>query len=352
MKKSRKTIIWILIFTFIVLLILIFLRIRRNRQAENLIALPDINMEYQVRRTDIGDYLEVMGTVNAPERIVYGRINGEVEHLFIEKNENIEKDATISIIESTQYRLNYLQAKTAYENSLGGAPKIVEERLLSLQIAERNLANTLIRSPVSGFIKSVAVHEGDQISSNSIICRIVEDQQMYAESFIDEVDLKKVQVGQKVQFVFEPLDSFKTTGYVKEISPIAETSSGIVVIPIKFSFDELPKDKGVIPGLTCSVNILLMENSDVIIVPLLSVKEDENGSYVLVKRESSGNQPSRKADDSWDRRYIETGQVTENYVEVTDGLVEGEVIIIKADEERLREAMKQLTPSFPGMGGN
>ena len=352
MKKNSKRIIWILMITFIVLLVLIIMRSRMDRHAENQMALPDINMAFEVRKTDIGDYLEVMGTINAPERIVYGRINGEIESLFIEENQTIEKDATIAIIENTQYRLNYLQAKTAYENSLGGAPKTVEERQLSLQIARQNLANTLINSPVSGFIKTVTVHEGDQINSNSIVCRIVEDQQMYAESFIDEVDLKKVQVGQRVQFVFEPLDSFKTSGYVKEISPIAETSSGIVVIPIEFSFDTLPKGKGVIPGLTCSVNILLMENSNVIIVPLLAVKEDETGSYVYVKNDSEGIQPSRKAEDSWDIRYIETGQVTEHYVEVTDGLIEGEIIIIQADEERLREAMKQLTPSFTGMGGN
>ncbi|MFP4462015.1 MAG: hypothetical protein ACLFQE_07445, partial [Thermotogota bacterium] len=137
---------------------------------------------------------------------------------------------------------------------------------------------------------------------------------------------------------------------VNEISRIAETSSGIVVIPIKFSFNNLPLDKGVIPGLTCSVNILLMENTDVIVVPALAVKDDENGSYVFVKRQTSENQSAKRNDEPGEKRYIEIGQMTKNYLEVINGLVEGEIVIIEANKDRLREAMKQLNPSFTGMG--
>ena len=351
MKKRIKSFIWLFIIIIIIILVVIFLRIRANRKAAQEQALPNINMEYTVKRTDIGDSLEVMGTVNAPERTVYGKISGEIESLFIEENQTIEKDATMAVIDSTQYKLNYLQAKTAYENSLGGAPKTVEERQLSLKIAEENLKNTVIKSPVSGFIKAVPVHEGDQISPNSVMCTIVEDQNMFVESSIDEVDLKKVKVGQKVQFVFEPLDALKVNGQVREISPIAQSSSGIVVIPIEFSFDELPKGMGVIPGLTCSVNILLMERTNIIVVPVLAVKEDENGSYCFVKEDNASNDNNRKVQSPGEKRYIQTGQITENYVEVLDGLVEGEIVIIQPDEGRLREAMKNLNPSFPGMGG-
>ncbi len=351
MKKRIKGFIWLFIIIVLITLVFTFLRIRADRKAAQEKALPNINMEYTVTRTDIGDSLEVMGTVNAPERSVYGKISGEIEELFVEENQTIEKDATIAVIDSTQYKLNYLQAKTAYENSLGGAPKTVEERQLSLQIAEENLKNTVIKSPVSGFIKAVPIHEGDQISPNSVMCAIVEDQNMYVESSIDEVDLKKVKVGQKVQFVFEPLDALKVKGQVREISPIAQSSSGIVVIPIEFSFNELPKDKGVIPGLTCSVNILLMERTNIIVVPVLAVKEDENGSYCFVKPENVGNENNRKDQAPGEKRYIQIGEITENYVEIVDGLEEGEVVIIQSDEDRLREAMKDLNPSFPGMGG-
>ncbi|MEA1885275.1 MAG: efflux RND transporter periplasmic adaptor subunit [Thermotogota bacterium] len=351
MKKRTKGFVWLIIIIAIIVFIFLAWRIRVNRANTQQEILPNINMEYTVSRKDIGDSLEVMGTVNAPERTVYGKISGEIKYLFVEENQTIEKDATIAVIDSTQYTLNYLQAKTAYENSLGGAPKTVEERQLSLQIAEENLQHTVIKSPVNGFIKAAPVHEGDQISPNSVICTIVEDHNMYVESSIDEVDLKKVKVGQRVQFVFEPLDLLKVNGQVREISPIAQTSSGIVVIPIEFSFNELPKNKGVIPGLTCSVNILLMERMNIIVVPVLAVKEDEKGSYCFVKQENTSNETNKKNQSPGEKRYIQIGQITENYVEVVDGLKEGEIVIIQPNEERLREAMKGLNPTFPGMGG-
>ncbi len=351
MKKRNKGFIWLVIIIVLIIFAILVMRIRAFRRASQEEALPDINMEYIVKRTDIGDALVVMGTVNAPQRSVYGKISGEIERLFVEENQRIEKDATIAVIESTQYRLNYLQAKTAYENSLGGAPKTVEERLLSLQIAEENLNSTLIKSPASGFIKNVPVHEGDQISPNSVLCTIVEDHNMFVESSIDEVDLKKVKVGQRVQFLFEPLDALKANGLVRELSPIAQSSSGIVVIPIEFSFDELPKEKGVIPGLTCSVNILLMERTNVIVVPVLAVLEDERGSYCYVKTENSENKVSTINQTPGEKRYMQIGQITENYVEIIEGLQEGEIVIIQPDEDRLREAMKGLNPSLSEIGG-
>lgn len=345
MKKHIKVIIWIVSILVLILIAFTLLKIRRDKQIEASLALPDIAMEYVVKKTDIGDYLEVMGTVFAPSRTVYGRISGEIVQMEVEDNQRIEKDATVAVIDDTEYELKYLQAKTAYENSLGQAPKTIEERQLSLQIAEDNLKNTVIKAPSRGFIKDASYNEGDLISANSIICAIVEDDEMYVESSIDEVDLKKVKAGQRVQFVFEPLDNLKLDGKIDEISPIAKSSGGIVVIPVKFSFDKVPNDRGVITGLTCSVNIILMENTDIIIVPKLAVEEDETGSFVLVKKQTDTQTDAQK-------RYVKIGEITDSYIEITQGLQEGEIVVIQPDEKRAREVMNQLNPSFTGGGAS
>lgn len=352
MKKRTKITIWVLSIPVIVLIVFTLLKIRQNEQTAAGSTLPDIAMEYVVKRTDIGDYLEVMGTVFAPSRTVYGRVSGEIVQMEVEDNQRIEKDATVAVVDDTEYELKYLQAKTAYENSIGQAPKTIEERQLSLQIAKDNLKNTLIRAPSRGFIKDVSYNEGDLISPNSIICNIVKDDEMYVESSIDEVDLKKVKTGQSVRFVFEPLDNLQLDGKIDEISPIAKSSGGIVVIPIKFSFDETPTDKGVIAGLTCSVNIILMENRNIIIVPKLAVEEDENGSFVLVKKQPDKDTTSQKSDNPPEKRYVKIGEITESHIEITQGLEESEIIVIKPDEDRAREVMKQLNPGFPGGSGS
>jgi HlyD family secretion protein len=248
--------------------------------------------------------------------------------------------------------LKYLQAQSAYDNALGQAPKTVEEKKLSLDIAEQELENTVMKSPVSGFVKEVSYKDNDLISTNSIICTIVEDNEMYVEASVDEVDLRKIKVGQKVQFVFEPLGNLRLNGVISEVSPIANASGGIVVIPVEFSFNKSPKGTGVIPGLTCSANIMLMENTDVIVIPILAIKKDKNGSYVYVdngeKTPKTGTTDAENAPG--EKRTITIGQITEQYAEIVEGLEEGEIIIIQPDVARATEVMKQLNPSFTGGG--
>jgi|GEM_PF-363407 len=327
-----------------------FLRIRNQQQSETTSQLPNISMKYTVTRTDIGDSLEVTGSVTASERKVYGRVSGEIKQLFVEENQSITKGATIAIIDSKQYELNYLQAQSAYDNSLGEAPKTVEEKKLSLDLAREDLEHTVITSPVSGFIGSVSYMENDVISSNSVVCTVVEDNEMYVEASVDEVDLTKIKVGQKVQFLFEPLDNMILHGEISEISPIANSSGGIVVIPIEFKFDESPKGTGVIPGLTCTVDIYLMENTDIIAVPILAVQEDEKGSYVMVDNQSNtrGGTDGSAASTQGEKRYVTVGQSTEQYVEIVEGLDEGEIIIIQPDVTRAVTVMQELDPNFNG----
>ncbi|HOO34343.1 MAG TPA: efflux RND transporter periplasmic adaptor subunit [Thermotogota bacterium] len=327
-----------------------FLRIRNQQQSETTSQLPNISMKYTVTRTDIGDSLEVTGSVTASERKVYGRVSGEIKQLFVEENQSITKGATIAIIDSKQYELNYLQAQSAYDNSLGEAPKTVEEKKLSLDLAREDLEHTVITSPVSGFIGSVSYMENDVISSNSVVCTVVEDNEMYVEASVDEVDLTKIKVGQKVQFLFEPLDNLILHGEISEISPIANSSGGIVVIPIEFKFDESPKGTGVIPGLTCTVDIYLMENTDIIAVPILAVQEDEKGSYVMVDNQSNtrGGTDGSAASTQGEKRYVTVGQSTEQYVEIVEGLDEGEIIIIQPDVTRAVTVMQELDPNFNG----
>ncbi|MFP4461326.1 MAG: hypothetical protein ACLFQE_03945, partial [Thermotogota bacterium] len=101
MKKKMKGFTWLIVIIVIIILLFLLMRIRANRANAQQEALPNISMEYTVKRTDIGDFLEVMGTVNAPERKIYGKINGEIEHLMIEENQTIEKEATLAVIDST-----------------------------------------------------------------------------------------------------------------------------------------------------------------------------------------------------------------------------------------------------------
>jgi len=349
MKKRTKILIWLVLIAVVVIGGLLIWNSLRSGASEKGANMPDINLRYTVERKTIGDSLEVIGNVTAPERNIYGRVSGELEKLLVEENGRVEKGATVARISDNEYQLQYLQAKTAYENSIGTAPKIVEEKQKALEIAGENLENTVLRAPVSGFVKAVNYKVGDLITANAVICTLVEDGEMKVEASVDEVDLKKVEEGQRVQFTFEPLDNLRLNGKIRDISLHANSSGGIVVIPIEFSFNKDPREYGVIPGLSCNVKIVLMERADVISIPLLALKEDEGGTFVYILPPSAeSNKNESKSGDDREKRYIKTGQKTEKYVEVTEGLEAGETVIIPPDQARAIQAMEDLNLSFTG----
>jgi multidrug efflux pump subunit AcrA (membrane-fusion protein) len=135
---------------------------------------------------------------------------------------------------------------------------------------------------------------------------------------LDEVDLQKVRVGQKVLFEFSSF-GLEFEGKVEKISKVANSESGIVVIPTEFSFIVDPRSKGIITGLTCDVKIVLMEKADALFIPINAVKRDQKGTYVLVKGEKEGETVPV---------YIKTGASSSNTIEVTEGLQEGQKIVI------------------------
>jgi len=275
-------------------------------------------LEYTVRRSSVADYLEIVGTVDAPVYQVVSSVSGALKILDIQEGDRVSKDATVAVLDDIQYRLNYLEARVDYENALYDSPLSLEQKQLQFIIAERNLKNTTVRSPVAGIVTEVSAREGANVSQNGAICTIVEDDALFVQGFLDEVDIQKVRAGQKVLFEFK---SFGLTyeGKIARISKIANSESGIVVIPAVFSFNDDPRKKGIIPGLTCTVKIVLLEKSDALFIPTNALKRDQKGTYVLVKGEKEGETLPT---------YIKTGVSTTNSVEVLEGLQEGQKVII------------------------
>lgn len=330
-KKSKRKRIIIIIIVAVLIALGIFVTNRITTRmrivddsAQN--AASSFELEYTVRKMDIGDYFEIVGNVQAPVTEVKSFVSGRVTQLYCEEGDSISKGATIASVDDLEYRLNYLKAKSDYENALYDASKMIEQKEIQLEIAKRNLEYTVITSPVSGLIETISVAEMANVNSNGAVCSIVEDASMNVTGYIDEVDLKKIKEGQKVVFNFIPL-GITAVGKVDKIGKVANSTGGLVVIPVEFSFNEDPREKGIIPGLSCNVQIVLMEKPGAVVIPINALRRDEEGAFVYVR--------SEKNDGGNEKLRVETGSMTDNMVEITDGLTEGQKIVITPSNDVL-----------------
>ncbi|PLV57382.1 efflux RND transporter periplasmic adaptor subunit [Thermotoga sp. SG1] len=330
----KKWITLLIIAILVVLLIVVIFLNKASAQSisENTATSTQLPVFLTYTVTKENETVEIVGQVTADTRSVSSKVSGDVLKLYVQEGERVQEGQKIAKIDDTDYQIEYLSALNSYKTSP------TEINRLNLEKAKKDLENTIVTSPVSGVVRSVNVEEGDRVSVGTAIVEVVETDTLRVEGSIDEYDLKNVKEGMKVIFTFEQL-GLTLTGKVKRISPVAETSGGVTVIPVEFSFDQTPPEI-VIPGLTCDVEIIVREATDSFFVPKEAIRQDQGGYYVM-KQTPEGPQ----------KAYVEIGEEVNEKIEIKEGVSEGDVLLLVPSQEEIqRLKTRQGLPIF-GPGG-
>ena len=144
---------------------------------------------------------------------------------------------------------------------------------------------------------------------------------------VDELDIKKVEVGQTVRITADSLEGKLFTGHVSKVSINGTTQSGATAYPVTIIVDDAEE---LLPGMNVSADILITERTDVLVVPSEAVSR---GNTVLV---STSCTTGRKAlNDGAEEEPTAPGYVRvpvsigvndDSFVEITEGLEEGDAI--------------------------
>src|SRR5690606_30148833 len=101
-------------------------------------------------------------------------VSGWVKELLVSKGDLVRAGDVIARLDDTDARLDLLRAQREYEQArLESPPGVIEERRLALISAERRLAGTTIAAPFDGIVADVMVREGDNVSAQGAIARLV-----------------------------------------------------------------------------------------------------------------------------------------------------------------------------------
>ena len=199
----------------------------------------------------------------------------------------------------------------------------------SLQDAKDALANYYIYAPFNGVIASVVAKVGDSVSGTALGSIITN--QKIATISLNEVDIAKIKLGQKVTLTFDAIPELTITGEVAEIDSIGTVTQGVVNYNVKINFDV--NDDRVKPGMSVSANIITDTAQDVLVVPNSAVKTQNGTSYVEtfsapLTGTATGTQglPSATLPN---QVGVEIGLVDDTNTEITSGLKEGDIVVTK-----------------------
>ncbi|MFP4484092.1 MAG: efflux RND transporter periplasmic adaptor subunit [Spirochaetota bacterium] len=263
-------------------------------------------------------------------------------------------------LESARERLNlYMGRPISAEPILSseGAEEAVDEvpdvrqAALNLEDAREAVENTRRRAPAAGTVAVISVDEGDMVSPNERAARIERLDDMTAQIQIDEVDIGKISLGNDAEVSSDSLLGDTITGTVTSISPVIERVGNTRVSDVEIALDV--GDRILKSGASCTARITTTTKERALVIPITAYETagEENYVYVMEPVDATDRAGAAVTGDSpaagngtaveryrLRRRRITLGIVTVNQVEVTEGLSEGDLIVV-GNFARLRDDM-------------
>lgn len=196
----------------------------------------------------------------------------------------------------------------------------IERARAALESATVDRSFTILRSPIAGVVSSVATQEGETVAAGlnaPTFVTVIDLERLQVNAYVDEVDIGKVAPGQRAAFTVDAFPARDFTGRVAAIYPTATIQDNVVKYIAALDIDG--EYAGLLrPEMTASVRIEL-ETRTVLAVPTRAIRQDAGRSVVHVVE---GTRP--------EVRPIRVGWRDGPWAEVTEGLVEGERILLNA----------------------
>lgn len=200
---------------------------------------------------------------------------------------------------------------------LASAAAAAERSRAELESALVQRSFAVLTSPIAGVVASVATQQGETIAAGlnaPTFLTVVDLGRLQVNTYVDEVDIGKIEVAQHAVFTVDAFPSRDFEGSVSAIYPSATIQDNVVkyVAAVRIG-----KDGGVLrPEMTANVSIRLKERS-VLAIPARAIRREGGRSVVYV---TGGRSP--------EAREVRVGWRDGAWVEVLRGLTEGERILV------------------------
>ena len=208
----------------------------------------------------------------------------------------------------------------------------VHKAELALQNYKEELLKTEILAPFDGTVVAIGVKVNDQLSaydySSITAIHLVDTRTIELDGLVDEIDIFKVNMGQKATIIVDALPQEELSGTVIFISPFGTEATGVVNYAVKIELD--PTEADLRGGLTATADIITEKRENVLLIPNGAIKGSRGDYWTEVVID--------EATMETERRDITIGVQNALYAEVLTGINEGEKVIV----EQARSSSRSL----------
>lgn len=296
---------------------------------------------YKVTRGDIVAVVSATGTLSPVNTVdVSSRINGRITEVRVNENDLVVANQIIIILDARQLEAQVAQAGAKLENALATyqrTRRLTEAGALSQQQMDSDrtsyevakavyddiassLDDAVIRAPIAGMIIGKPIPAGQTVApgiSNPMVLLTVADlAKMQIQALVDESDIGKIKLAQKVRFTVDAYPAKIFSGVVSTISNKANIQQNVVYYTVYIDVDS---PEGLLkPTMTARVSFNIGERNNVVVIPIMAVK-DTKGQRTVQALGADGKVQAVK---------ITTGLSSEDQIEVLTGLKEGDTLML------------------------
>ena len=288
-------------------------------------------------------------------------------------------------------------------DAVGDALTAIEDARKTLANAQEELDEAISKSPLvtatfAGFITKVNIEGGDEVLNGTVAVQLADPDKFEADILVSEMDIMQVKLGGEARVQVDALLGLNLAAQITHIAPTATIQQGVVNYKVKVEIQSLkamteerqegrqdtasgelseglkqaiaegrltreeavqrmgqrqprpgeqqgqtptivPQDLQLREGLTVTVNILVNERKDVLLVPNKAITRKGVETYVHMA----------SPDGVIGERVIMTGISDWQYTEVIDGLSEGEQVLVPQGTTPTSTTPQQRPMMIPGM---
>jgi RND family efflux transporter MFP subunit len=187
----------------------------------------------------------------------------------------------------------------------------LQDRRAAFELAQKKLADAIVRAPVSGAVAERLVQPGEYIRENTQVVTIVQVNPLKLKTAIQERHAGVINPGQTVEFTVEAFPGRKFTGKIAYVSPAVDQTTR--TFPVEALVDN--PDRVLKPGFFAKGVAHVRVDANVLAAPEAAISTLAGVSTVYVIEDNKARQ-----------QQITLGARQGQLVEVTSGLKGNEVL--------------------------
>ncbi|MFZ6674811.1 efflux RND transporter periplasmic adaptor subunit [Undibacterium sp. Xuan67W] len=259
---------------------------------------------------DLQKNLTLSGALRAMNQsAVKARVASEVREVLVREGETVQAGQVLIKMDTTEYDARLEQArgallaaqgqleiakqtrdnnkalldknfisKNAFDNATNQyaiAAANVDSAKGALSVAQKALADTLIKAPIAGVISTRSVQPGEKVSADNRLLDIVDLRTLEMEAAVPSQDIANIRLGQEVALKVEGVSAI-IVGKVTRINPAVQSGSRSIM-----SYIQVANPDGFLKaGVFAEAQLAVDKKLHVLTIPQTAVQYDGGKAFV------------------------------------------------------------------------